>query len=701
MLNIPSPNTSASKHIEVINKLRRLSLMICLVGFNACGGGGGGGSNPVTPPGGGGGTPTPPTGLLVNDKTPTQLASYVGTAFARQVNTVAEKAGTTTAESAADGATSDSGATYSVTYTAEASVDEHDAVKYDGELLFVAPSRNANCCWIFSDDAGPGGVSETVISQPAVAEEPPAIRILRTDPTTTSVTAVSEIALPEGTSVEGLYRTADRVLALTTTNWWGAWGSNTDIARWSGEQVGLLIFDTSEPENPQQAQTITIEGGLITSRRTTAGVHLVSRHTPTIEGLTYYPETQAEADANKAILDVLEWDDLLPKVSVGGVATEVFAANSCYSVDSEHPLAPTAAGYPSITAVITVNPTTGAIADALCYLEYSDGAYFAGAGSEDAANVLYLTQTEYDADSGYNLLVHRFALGSNLAYTGSGKVDGYLFLSGQSDFRISADGNYLRLVTTTNTGDADDRFDHNLYVLQQSADAPELNIVGQLPNSTRTEELGKPNEDLYGVRFIGKRAFLVTFERTDPLYTIDLSDPADPFVAGALEVTGFSNFLHPINDDLLLGLGQSENNHTKLELFDVSDFDNPVSRAALDFADDMAWNYSEAEYNRHAFTYLAGATSDRFAIPIYGTIIKDGTQKEVHRLQLLQVDGKDSAATATLRDMGYLSVSNLPEGEYASGLNRSVIDNDAIYFINGTRVFAAGWNDPFNQTGPH
>ena len=64
------------------------------------------------------------------------------------------------------------------------------------------------------------------------------------------------------------------------------------------------------------------------------------------------------------------------------------------------------------------------------------------------------------------------------------------------------------------------------------------------------------------------------------LYTIDLSDPADPYIVGELEVTGFSNFLHPVSDDLLLGLGQSEDNQVKLELFDISDFAAPVSRGA-------------------------------------------------------------------------------------------------------------------------
>ncbi|MDG1813652.1 MAG: beta-propeller domain-containing protein [Porticoccaceae bacterium] len=88
--------------------------------------------------------------------------------------------------------------------------------------------------------------------------------------------------------------------------------------------------------------------------------------------------------------------------------------------------------------------------------------------------------------------------------------------------------------------------------------------------------MGKPNEDLYGVRSFGKKLYLVTFECIDPLYVLDLSNPLDPLIAGGLEVTGFSGFLHPVSDDLLLGLGEGEEGRLKLELFNVSSMDGPI-----------------------------------------------------------------------------------------------------------------------------
>ena len=118
--------------------------------------------------------------------------------------------------------------------------------------------------------------------------------------------------------------------------------------------------------------------------------------------------------------------------------------------------------------------------------------------------------------------------------------------------------------------------------------------------------------------------YLVTFERIDPLYVLDLSTPSDPIIAGELEVTGFSDFLHPINDQLLMGLGEDENGFTKLELFNVETINSPYSLGTVIpgledgtiSLDSLNWSYSEARYNRHAFTYqVISDNQDRFLVP--------------------------------------------------------------------------------------
>ncbi|MEC7957257.1 MAG: beta-propeller domain-containing protein [Pseudomonadota bacterium] len=579
---------------------------------------------------------------------------------------------------------------FSVTYTAENSVDEYDAVKYDGEYLFIAPSRSMDCCVVLTTQ----DVAQADQGASAVGEAAPrAIRILRTTPADAGVTEVSEIPLANGFSVEGLYQQQDRLLALTASNWWGAYGDQA-LQSWVGESTGLQLFDLSDPTNPTDLATVSIEGALITSRKTAAGVHIVSRHSPSMDGFVYYPSSEQDKANNDELLQNLNWEDLLPEVLENDVPLALFNADNCYSIDADHPLAPRQLGYPTVTTVVTINPNTGAVTDGLCYLEYSDGAYFSG-------EALHLTQTDYDQDSQrHRTYVHRFDLSAGMTYAGSGRIDGALFLGGQSDFRISAAGDNLRLVTTQRTSDSSDSFDHSLYVLQVDATDKQLNTVGQLPNSERPDEIGKPNEDLYGVRFVGNRAYLVTFERTDPLYTIDLADPTDPYIVGELEVTGFSNFLHPVSDDLLLGLGRSADNRVKLELFDVSDFAAPVSRGVLTLGADLSWAYTAAEYDRHAFSYLVGDATDRLAIPLSGYVPTDANGW-VARLQLIEVCDKAEADGAALMDAGYLSVQGLGPNEYPDGLSRSVLAGEAVFYINGTNVFSAFWNDPFNQTGPH
>ena len=110
---------------------------------------------------------------------------------------------------------------------------------------------------------------------------------------------------------------------------------------------------------------------------------------------------------------------------------------------------------------------------------------------------------------------------------------------------------------------------------------------------------------------------MVTFRQVDPLYVIDLSNPRSPEVLGFLKVTGFSNYLHPIGEDLLLGIGREASNEgraqgLKISLFDVSDFSNP--REIDKYIVESDWSYSEAEYEHKAV--LFDDSRDLLVIPV-------------------------------------------------------------------------------------
>ena len=108
-----------------------------------------------------------------------------------------------------------------------------------------------------------------------------------------------------------------------------------------------------------------------------------------------------------------------------------------------------------------------------------------------------------------------------------------------------------------------------MYVLDS-----DLNVAGKIEGIA-------PGETIKSVRFTGDTGYVVTFEQTDPLFVIDLSNPEKPEIKGELKIPGFSTYLHPVGENLVLGVGvdgdeNGQNNGMKVSLFDVSDPTNPI-----------------------------------------------------------------------------------------------------------------------------
>ena len=587
--------------------MRIFKLLISFAAFSlmtACGGGGGGSSNsppPVTvmPP-----PPPDPTGLWINSEIDgategSGLADY--TAKLTRIGMTRSATGGPVFEAAPVADSSSGGSGFSTTYTLEADVDEYDIVKYNGSTLAVAPSRSG-CCFVVEPLAAsdalpppPGGEGETEIT------------LYQTDPSSGSAIPAGVITLEEGQTAEGMYLSDSRLQVLLSTAWWGAFGEQfTTSAGWLDEQVSLLNYDLVDVESPQLTSTVTIEGALVASRRAGDEIFVISRHAPSIEGLVSYPQTEEEVANNEALLAEASDADILPEIRIDGEIVEPLTLDSCYRADPEHPLAEPAPSDSTLTTLLSVSADTGEILRAACTFEPVSGVYM-------GSTFIALTHIRWDLEP-RSTLVHLLARDS-FDYLGSESVEGELYGGGNADFRISESGGVLRLVTTEWTGDPEDAFTHRLFTLSPADSAPELDVLGSLGDDPDLR-IGKPNEDLYGVRFMGDRAYMVTFERVDPLYVIDLSDPSRPSIVGELEVPGFSDLLHEVSEDLLLGLGSSDRFFPKLELYNVSDVTSPTSQGLVELGEDMDWSYSPAQYNRYAFTYLAGNGTDRPVSPV-------------------------------------------------------------------------------------
>ncbi|MFA5136387.1 MAG: beta-propeller domain-containing protein [Patescibacteria group bacterium] len=186
----------------------------------------------------------------------------------------------------------------------------------------------------------------------------------------------------------------------------------------------------------------------------------------------------------------------------------------------------------------------------------------------------------------------------NLDIDTTGEVPGKVL----NQFSLDSYKDHLRIATTIgqnswfgNFGRLTESFS-DVYVLDSR-----LRVTGFV------KDLGK-TEQIYSVRFMADRAYVVTFRQTDPFYVIDLSKPNTPELKGELKIPGYSSYLHPLTTDIILGIGK-DSDKVKLSLFDVSNPENPQETDT--FIMDEYW--SEALDNHHAF--LADEKHEVFFLP--------------------------------------------------------------------------------------
>lgn len=180
----------------------------------------------------------------------------------------------------------------------------------------------------------------------------------------------------------------------------------------------------------------------------------------------------------------------------------------------------------------------------------------------------------------------------NLRVDRSGEVPGTV----NDQFSIDEKDGNLRITTTVGTGRRATS-ENDLYVLNE-----DMETIGSLKG------MGI-NERIYSTRFIDDQAYIVTYRRIDPFHIVDLSDPESPELTGELKLPGFSSYLHPLDEDRILGVGE-ENNSLKTVIFDVSDPSQPEVLESKVIEKEYG---SEVAYNHHAF--LLDRKHEVFFIP--------------------------------------------------------------------------------------
>ena len=169
----------------------------------------------------------------------------------------------------------------------------------------------------------------------------------------------------------------------------------------------------------------------------------------------------------------------------------------------------------------------------------------------------------------YESAIHKFDIAGEgpAEYRASGSVEGHLL----NQFAMDEFEGFLRVATTMGSPWGGDDSESQVVVLgERNGVLTQVGAVGDMGEGER----------IYSVRFIGATGYVVTFRQVDPLYVLDLRDPENPTVSGELKIPGYSAYLHPLGDGLLLGVGQDADSDgrtlgAKATLFDVSDPANP------------------------------------------------------------------------------------------------------------------------------
>jgi inhibitor of cysteine peptidase len=216
---------------------------------------------------------------------------------------------------------------------------------------------------------------------------------------------------------------------------------------------------------------------------------------------------------------------------------------------------------------------------------------------------LYVAATKYEEQKQETIL-YQFGLNTGKAvYKNTGKVPGHLL----NQFSMDEHNGHLRLATTTGeiwrTDEGTSK--NHVYILDAN-----LKEEGKIENIA-------PGERIYSTRFMGDRAYMVTFKNTDPLFVLDLKQPDQPKLLGALKIPGYSNYLHPYDENHIIGFGKDtvevENKNLqgsqsiayyqgmKVALFDVSDVNNPKEKFKEMIGD--RGTDSELLYNHRALLF--------------------------------------------------------------------------------------------------
>jgi Beta propeller domain len=447
--------------------------------------------------------------------------------------------------------------TFSTTNTQEIGVDEGDIVETDGEYVYVA------------DNVG--------------------LRIVRVE----DAQVVGEPELPNGS--HQLLLDGDRLLVVTSS-WDGA--ADTIVS----------LYDVTDPANTSLLRRSHLEGSVLATRSVDDVARLVistsfDTRLPFVQPSQFGLDEERALERNQQIIAESSVEDWLPRWfdeagdGTFGPMQPILDCNTVAAPDDFAGLGLTWIASVDLLGDATPVGSAGVVSTGDIVYSSAENLYITTQNWDWQFRPMPVDVATDDADQIVDdgpppTQIHQFDLGEGTAatYVASGSVPGRLL----NQFAMSEFNGDLRVATTTEGWNFGEQSESAVSVLR--ANGEDLETISSVGGLGKTEQIRS-------VRFIDDTAYVVTFRQTDPLYVIDLSDPANPVLDGELKIPGYSAYLHPVGDGLLLGVGQNATEDgrtlgTQLSLFDVSDPTNPQQIDTLPIG-----GSSEVEWDHKAFLY--------------------------------------------------------------------------------------------------
>jgi uncharacterized secreted protein with C-terminal beta-propeller domain len=353
-----------------------------------------------------------------------------------------------------------------------------------------------------------------------------------------------------------------------------------DNYNYYGAVTKVYIFDLTDKTNVRELRELSFEGDYTSSRKVGDTVYVVANQ------YNYYPPIPVPYTE----------DEIIPLYMDSSVGNAVEPLVGCGDVRFVPGVIDTTdylmvAAIPITTASSTVKKEV-----------------VVGSATTDiyaSKDNLYVAQAKYSwwwsESNEEKTFIHKFALdGTNLTYEGVGEVPGTIL----NQFSMDENGQYFRIATTNGGWWTDKGPVNNVYVMDSN-----LKVVGSLEGLA-------PGEEIYSTRFIGNRLYMVTFEQIDPLFVIDLTNPIQPKVLGELHIPGVSDYLHPFDENHIIGFGLDTASEDviaetgwswfqglKISMFDVTDVNNPKELHKTTIGD--RGSSSELLYNHKALLFDA------------------------------------------------------------------------------------------------